>query len=277
MAKQFKYNPFLYGKINANTKTSFTRQVSDSVLERNLGLIEGQNLFYKVGFNPTVADTYEEINQSSIVYPFPITTEPIRIRAGGNAADTAAGLGARSVLIPVLDEDWILQHVTLSTLGALASLDSPFDVVRVLDAQVASTGAYGVGNTAAILIENNPAVQLLATIGTGVSKSFLSTFSVEADKFAKIDSLMFVVSEGAAADIRFSYRERADILTAPFSPAVVWTEFNDVTGVVPININAWPDFPEKCDMWFSAKNHDAGVVAQVTIMYSVIVFDRVTT
>lgn len=59
----------------------------------------------KFGDNPAVGTTYEIIESGGGVYPWPTSAQPVRIRAGGNAADTAGGAGARSILVTGLDEN----------------------------------------------------------------------------------------------------------------------------------------------------------------------------
>jgi len=82
----------------------------------------------------------------------------LRIKAGGNANDTAAGTGAREVTVVVLDETGAQITETIATAGASASAATTVTAMRLLEAFVSKSGTYATGSVGShaddIVIEN---------------------------------------------------------------------------------------------------------------------------
>lgn len=274
---QFKYNPLVHDKIDLNTNVPVVRVISDPEYERSLGLLDYIDSYKITGHNPAFSGAYEDVIPQGGLNIFPTTAETIRVKAAGNAADDAAGLGARTVKVLVLDEDWIIQLITLTTAGILASAPSIILVRRILDFYVDTVGTYGGNNTGAITIENTAATQVLGVIAANISTSHSSVFTIPADKFGKIDSIILSASNSNSTDIRFNSRIRADDNAAPFSPTIVGSVFTDVQGVIPIDVKSWPTFTEKTDVWFSGIDNTGPGGASATITYNMLLFDIQTT
>jgi hypothetical protein len=139
----------------------------DVLMEIQKGNIDEHTFFHRFGANDNVGTTEEDIWINGGAYPFPITAETIRIKAGGNLNDDAGGTGARTVTILILDENWNQQTLTLNTNGTSASSPSVLLARRILDATVAGVGTYGGANVGAIVIENTTSGQVLANIAPG--------------------------------------------------------------------------------------------------------------
>jgi len=67
----------------------------------------------------------------------------LRIKAGGNANDTAAGTGARSVRLTGLNATGVVVSETIATAGASASAATTATFIRLFDAEVVDSGTYG--------------------------------------------------------------------------------------------------------------------------------------
>lgn len=116
---------------------------SVAALDIARGRYPGVATFQRFGHNPAVPNTaFEPIWSNSGAYAWPTAADSFRIAAGGNAADTAAGAGARSVVVQYLDADWKIQTETLVTAGASASASSSGTAIRFIRAWVGASGTY---------------------------------------------------------------------------------------------------------------------------------------
>lgn len=83
----------------------------------------------------------------------------MRIKAGGNAADTAAGAGAREVTLIGLDASGNVVTEAIATNGISASSATTNSFIRLYRAYVSASGTYATAaagsHTAAIVIENS--------------------------------------------------------------------------------------------------------------------------
>ena len=72
----------------------------DFLTEVERGNVEGYSLVHKYGRNPAVGNGSEDgILQAAANFTFRTSATTFRIAAGGNAADTSAGAGAREITI----------------------------------------------------------------------------------------------------------------------------------------------------------------------------------
>jgi hypothetical protein len=111
---------------------------------------------HKFGMNLTTASG-DAIWEPGGAYPYLTytgTAKAMRVKAGGNAADTAAGTGARTVTIQGLDENFAIAQETVTLAGASASAATTTTFSRVLRVFVATTGT-GRTNASTIDIEDS--------------------------------------------------------------------------------------------------------------------------
>ena len=119
---------------------------------------DGITTQHKFANNPSLT-TIEDVWATGGTYAGWITyTAAVRVAAGGNAADTAAGAGARTVYIEGLDQNWAVANETVTLAGGSASSFTSTTFRRVYRAYVASTGTYHGTNTAAISIQDASSV-----------------------------------------------------------------------------------------------------------------------
>jgi hypothetical protein len=122
-------------------------------------LSTGVTTVKKFGRNTAVGTSFEPIAMNGIyntVQAASATT--LRVKAGGNANDTAAGSGARSITLVGLDQNFAEVTETIATAGASASSATSTTFTRLYRAFVASSGTYASSaagsHSAAITIEN---------------------------------------------------------------------------------------------------------------------------
>jgi len=233
------------------------------LLDISRGLTRGLDVFHRFGRNPDVGAVEEDIWSPGGTYPWPTTAETLRVRAGGNPADTAAGAGARSVVIRYLDENWDVQEETLATAGAAASAPTVGTARRVLRVYAGTAGTYTGANTGNIDIENTTSAQLLARIQTGRGQSQLSQYTVPANFTAYLTRIDFHAATGKPSDIRMWQRQNAQIVAAPFQAKRLVYEA-DGEGELLEDLKEYTQFPEMTDLWCSASTTGGGGVVSVT-------------
>ncbi len=169
---------------------------------------------YKFGTNDAVGTgTFEDIWAAGGDYPWPTTAEPVRVRSGGNANDTAAGSGAQKVRVFGLNGDFEEINEELTLAGASESASSTQSFQRVYRAYVTDTGTYGGTNTGNILIENESSNQLLGQIMAGVGQTQLALYTMPKGRTGYILEFGFEIESGKPVDLEFFQRPAADVVS----------------------------------------------------------------
>lgn len=224
-------------------------------------LYRDRYVVHKFGSNPAVPSGERDIwlwgatSAGNINYPWPTAAETVRIRAGGNAADTAAGAGARSVTIEGLDENWALASETVATAGASASSATTTTFIRVYRAYVAESGTYGAANTGAIIIENTSSTNVLAAIQAARGQTQISHYTVP-DGYTAYLRAAEVSVDGAAnkeLTIRMYQRRDADNTSSNIRAPRLVHESTGVSGEKVLNWESLPSFPGKTDLWWTSQ------------------------
>ena len=210
----------------------------------------------KFGHNEAVTDSFSDLWDGGGDYPFPTTANPVRIAAGGNAADTAAGLGARSILIQGLDENWNPASEELATNGALASADTVTSFIRVFRVYVKDSGAYGAANTGTISIETNPGGVELARIPASHGQTQMAIYTIPAGYKGFLNSYDITADKTGSAtfDVRIWRREDADVTIAPTTSPRMVVEVHGISDRDSRVFHTFPEMlPPKTDIWIDAK------------------------
>ena len=215
----------------------------------------------KFGRNESVTNGGWSPIVSSGTLNFLTAADTVRVKAGGNAADTSAGAGARTVTVVGLNSSWKLDSETLTLAGASASSSSSKSFIRVFRAYVATCGTYGGANTGAIVIESTGGTALL-TVPAGDGQSQHCQYTVPDGSSMRIVRVEAQVPSAKDADLRLMVRQNADTVAAPFSPARVvgfrdGIAASDVNGVYAEGLN----LPPRTDVWIEAYGNGAGVSA----------------
>jgi len=95
-----------------------------------------------------------------------------------DAADDAAGTGARTIVLTGLDSDWLLQSETIA-LDGTTDVHPANDYIRILSAYVATVGTGGVNAGTITLDVNGSSTQLQIPIGHG--RGIQGVYTVPAD------------------------------------------------------------------------------------------------
>jgi len=161
----------------------------------------------------------------------------LRIKAGGNANDTAAGSGAREVTVVVLDETGAEVTETIATAGASASSATTVTAIRLLRAFVSKSGTYATTSTgshdADIVIENGAGGTDWATIGNtdfARSNTAIGFYTVPLGFSAFVHSFSTTVDSTKSASIIAIKRENILETAAPFTAMRTILELGGITG-----------------------------------------------
>ena len=218
------------------------------------GRVPGYSAVHKFGNNLACSTSEEDIWSQGGQYQFPISTSVVQIAAGGNAADTAAGAGARSIQIEGLGTDWLPASARLDTNGASASLVSTVAFSRVNRAFVVDVGTYSsviasAANVGQITVISTETGHTMVAIVAAKGQSQMGIFTIPANKTGYLMSAQFNTSATISTTVSIYKRENADDVTTPFSPKRLVTKSDELRGSdnhefrVPIKILA------KTDIW----------------------------
>lgn len=194
--------------------------------------------------------------------------DTMRIKAGGNAADTAAGAGAREITlqgVAVVDGNLRIAAEILVTAGASASAATALSWWRVFRSFVSGVGTYGGANTGVITIENvnTPADRLIIPAGVGQTQT--SVFLTPDDQQLLIEHFTISVDVNQAAEIQIVTRENFTTVAAPMKPTRIraTTEITDNVNV--IELDSLLEIPPLSDVWIIGQS-TAGSAVVSTLM-----------
>lgn len=202
------------------------------------GLATGITVVKKFGRNPSVGTTFVPITRSGLYRtPQASGATALRIKAGGNANDTAAGTGARSVTLYGLDQNFALAQETIATNGASASSATTTTFTRLFRIRVASSGTYATAtagsHAGAITIENAAGTEDWGVVGVTdfpKASSEIGAYSVPSGYTAYVFRGDITIDSGKTAEMIFFYRAGANETAAPYSPMIAQSVLTGLVG-----------------------------------------------
>lgn len=188
---------------------------------------------------------------------FLTAADTVRVKAGGNAADTAAGAGARSVTIQGLDANGIEISETVATAGASASSSTARSFLRVYRAWVETAGTYGSANTGLVTIESTGGTELIE-IGAEEGQTQFCCYTIPAGYNAYIMGLFASVDAGKAADIAVYTRNDITTTSAPVKAKRLKYYIDGLLGDINIESRVpIATLDEMTDVWVEAQGSGA--------------------
>jgi hypothetical protein len=242
------------------------RNLTDHFLDEATSKQSDRQVVQKFGANPSVsAGTLEDIWYGGGIYTgFLTSASAIRIQAGGNTNDTAAGTGARSVVIIGLDENWEEASEEIATNGTSASTATTTTFIRVYRAYSADAGAYGGANTGDIVLETTGGI-IVGAIEAAKGQTQLAIYTVPAGKSAFVRRVSATVGGSKAAYVYYYQRQDADVVSAPFTGKRLWFEFAELAGEASEEFKSYiGPFPAKTDIWTQALGPTGGAAISAT-------------
>lgn len=248
-----------------NEDVRLVRAVSDYNTERNTGLLVDQFARRKFGRNLTVGTSNETVWTHTANWIPAQTAYTIRIAAGGDAADTAAGLGARSVEVLFLDENFDEVTEILTTAGALVSAATTALAIRVISAKVLTTGTYHGTNVGPIVIEQTTGGGVMGAIAAGDGTTEQAIYTVPNGFTLYMTDIFVSCGQANSADIHLHAVKNADVVAAPFSPSTVEWSVEDFSGADMFHQSTYLKYDAKTDLYFIALKKTGGGTAQVSV------------
>jgi hypothetical protein len=227
------------------------------------GIVVGARSIHKFGRNAAVGASYAPVSIGGIYRtPQPANATALRIKAGGNANDTAAGTGAREITIIGLNASGALINETIATAGASASASTQQTFMRLLSAYVSTSGTYASqtagSHVGSIVIENAAGGTNWATIFDTTfprSETQIAVYTVPVNRSAIITDMNISSDADKKANVILFQRTGILQTSAPYDGMRVVEEFTQVSGlhnvVFPTPLGP---FPELTDIGFMARS-----------------------
>ena len=231
---------------------------ADFYTEVQKGNIPGHSMVNKYGRAPTSTINVESSISDLGLMQFPAAASTMRVKAGGNAADTAAGAGAREITIYGLDETGAYAEEAVATAGASASTATTTTFLRVFRARVTSAGAYtttsiatvGV-NQAAVTIEDSASAADYVRIPAFEGTTEYGGYHVALGATAYLIDSHVNVDASKSSDVVLY--QRRDILdsTVPVQSRRVVNYIDGVSGNFTQDYKGPVSFPALTDIWWN--------------------------
>lgn len=247
----------------------------DFLIEVQKGNVAGHSMVHKFGRNDAVPNgSWAHISLLPFATSdFRQSAATMRIKAGGNAADTAAGAGAREVTIQGIDSSFAETSEAVATAGASASSATSASFWRVHRAWVSAVGAYSAANTGIVTIEDSGGAADMISIGAGEGQTQYTGYTIPTGKTGYLLSVHVTVDSNKTANIRVMTRDDIDTVAAPMKSARLKLFWD---GIQSPGFVYKPHGPElslsgKSDIWVEA--YGDGAVSQVSCDFELLLVD----
>lgn len=243
--------------------------ISQIGLGLSLGRTPGMTFVNKFGRNAALANgSWEPVTSSGTQWlPTTGNGKTVRVKAGGNAADTADGANAREITVVGVDDSWDTVTETIATAGASASDATTTTFLRVYRAYVSAGGTYGTAagvgaaNAALITLEASDGSADVIEIPAGEGQSQHCSYTVARGYKAILVDAEAEVPSTKTANLRLVIRNGADTASAPFTPPRVVGFRDEVSGSVDKSYPVGQPILGPADIWIEAYGNGVGVAA----------------
>lgn len=239
-------------------------------LEVSRNLVPGMSAINIVGRNLAIGTSFTPITvDGALQMPLLGGEQPLRIRAGGNAADGAGGAGARRIALSGINANGDRFISTIATAGISASALTAASFFRLNEIFVIESGNYPAdatapaGNAGKIIIEDAGGNQwgaIDADGGVGRARSQKGLYHVPAGYNLYIDDLGFSTDASASrVDLIGMARVNNRTAAAPYTPFVTFFEKRDFANANEYRLlKPLGPFPGNTDVVFYARASAAG-------------------
>ena len=240
------------------------------------GNVAGHSIIHKFGHNTATANgSWQGVLDVAAQFPFVSAATKVRVKAGGNAADTAAGAGAQAVTVEGIDDTGAFVSESIELAGAAASALTTALFWRVNRAYITPlrSGSYSaLVPTAAIIIENGTGGTDLIGISTGEGQSEFCCYSIPLGKTGYLLSLTLSSDSTKASNFRLFTRASLTDFTTPFAPKLQKGHYSGIVNTVVIDHNAPRlTIPALTDIWIEAEG--AGAISEVSAELEILLVD----
>lgn len=194
--------------------------------------------------------TTEEIigNGTTLAEALPQTGEPITC-VSTDATDTAAGAGARSLSLTILDNTKAMQTVSIAMAGLSATTATTENVWRVLQPSgVDEVGTYGASNAGVITCTGTPSGDVRFVIAAGAGDVALGATTVPAGMRMGIVAHVIAPEGGKTPTVRFWSRENNGVTVSANKRGFTWPKLDHP---VALPHSTWETYGPGTDLWYS--------------------------
>lgn len=262
---------------SADSDATLVRVGSDPDIEYVSGKISGYTVIHKFGRSVDVSTSMVPISIGE-VYQTPQTgsATTLRVKAGGDANDTADGTGAREVTLIGIDETGAEVTETLATAGASASSATTTTFMRLYRFYVSASGTYATqsagSHAAAITIENGAGGTDWGSIAVDSfprGQSEIGAYTIPSGYTGYIRNISASVDSAKTATIILFQRQNILETSAPYSAMRAVNTYGGVTGdfTIPLKSPLGP-FHANTDVGFMGKLSSAG--GSISVNYEIL-------
>ena len=212
-----------------------------------------------------------------LAYPTPQVAgaTALRIKAGGNANDTAAGSGARSIRLTGLNANGDVITETLATAGIAASAATSAQFIRLFDAEVLASGTYGTqaagSHAGNITIENAAGGTDWALIpinGFPTATTSNISYTIPRGYTGFVEGITIGIEGAKLVDVLMMSRSGVLETAAPYQPIKRVQEWIGIDTNYTDTFTMPLEFPELTDIGMLAKvsNGTASIMVQMDIL-----------
>jgi hypothetical protein len=262
--------------INDENDVELTRTVNYPQLDMARNIYSDKFTVNVFGRNTNVGTGLQDLWAVGGFYPWLENAEPIRIKAGGSADDTAGGIGTRTITVQGLDANYNLVEEDLVTAGALASAQTTNSFIRLHRAFIKTTGDRFTSGKGNIEIESVTSSSLLARMILGTGRTQLGFYTVPAGYQAYIRSLEVNIDAATnkTATIRLRHVPSNTATSAPYNPIIDLFVFDDISsGVHTIEFKSYLKIDEKSDILSDAVASATGT--KIEVFYEIFLVKKV--
>jgi hypothetical protein len=224
------------------------------------GYVSGCRSIRQFGRNAAVGNTFVPISRGG-VYRTPQvgSQQALRVRSGGNAADSATGAGARSIRLLGLDVNGNLVDDVIATAGASASALSSVQFLRLFDASVVTSGTYAAqtsfSHVGTINIEDASGNLWAVIQDTDIPRgdSECAVYSVPKDRTLFITNIRLQAVEANKANIVMFKRSGILQTDPPYDGMTLIGEFPSFSGATQFTYDPPIKVDQLSDVGFLAK------------------------
>ena len=229
------------------------------------GDVPGHSLVHKFGASQSVPNgSWAVVSYGSTeraVHPSSAST--VRVKGGGNAADTSTGTGAQTFFVNGISSAGTEVTEELTLQGTGVSTDTTNKFWRVHRAYVGDCGTYNETNTGDVTVENSTSGVDYLTVASSDGQSLVGQYTIPAGKTGYLHSVELSVDASKPADFRLMKRENFDDVTTPYSPYRLQNLWDGISDTFVFQPRSPIAFSEKTDVWIEARGSGAGTEASV--------------
>jgi len=235
------------------------------------GLVTGASIVHKFGRNPAVPNgSWAGILTSSAQFVWLTAASAVRVKAGGNSADTSNGAGARTVTIQGLSATGAEVTATVTLAGASASAATTQTFLRVYRAWVETAGTYTGNNTGNVVIETTGGTALIQ-ITAGEGQTQYCAYTIPLGKTGYLANVTVQADSLKPADFRLFTRGPCTTVTAPFPAKRLKYYWDGISGKASSQTRtSILAMPALTDIWIEAQGSSA---TEATADMEIILFD----